>query len=114
MKIYLYPQNVPANEFLNFEGKKFSKSRGWGIDVDEFLNLFPADPLRYTLAANLPENKDTDFYWKEFQAKNNNELADILGNFINRTFIFTSKHFEDISSRKGNSNTTLINRCYPT
>ncbi len=92
---YVYPQNVPANEFLNFEGKKFSKSRGWGIDVDEFLNLFPTDPLRYTLASNLPENKDTDFYWKEFQAKNNNELADILGNFINRTFIFTQKHFEN-------------------
>lgn len=91
---YILPQNVPANEFLNFEGKKFSKSRGWGIDVDEFLKLFPADPLRYTLASNLPENKDTDFYWKEFQAKNNNELADILGNFINRTFIFAAKHFD--------------------
>ena len=101
---YLYPQNVPANEFLNFEGKKFSKSRGWGIDVDEFLDLFPADPLRYTLAANLPENKDTDFYWKEFQAKNNNELADILGNFINRTFIFASKHFEDKVPVRGKLN----------
>ncbi|MCB9218613.1 MAG: methionine--tRNA ligase [Ignavibacteriales bacterium] len=92
---FILPQNVPANEFLNFEGKKFSKSRGWGIDVDEFLELFPADPLRYTLASNLPENKDTDFYWKEFQAKNNNELADILGNFINRTFIFAGKHFNN-------------------
>lgn len=92
---YILPQNVPANEFLNFEGKKFSKSRGWGIDVHEFLELFPADPLRYSLACNLPENKDTDFYWKEFQAKNNNELADILGNFINRTFIFASKHFDN-------------------
>ena len=91
---YVMPQNVPANEFLNFEGKKFSKSRGWGIDVIDFLNLFPADPLRYTLAANLPENKDTDFYWKEFQAKNNDELADILGNFINRTFTFVHKHFD--------------------
>jgi len=91
---YCLPQNVPANEFLNFEGKKFSKSRGWGIDVDEFLNLFPPDPLRYTLAANLPENKDTDFYWKEFQLRNNSELADILGNFINRTFTFIHKHFE--------------------
>ena len=91
---YIYPQNVPANEFLNFEGKKFSKSRGWGVDVSEFLDLFPADPLRYCLASNLPENKDTDFYWKEFQAKNNNELADILGNFINRTFTFAHKHFE--------------------
>lgn len=91
---YLLPENVPANEFLNFEGKKFSKSRGWGIDVGEFLDLFPADSLRYTLASNLPENKDTDFYWKEFQAKNNSELADILGNFVNRTFIFAHKHFE--------------------
>lgn len=91
---YLLPENVPANEFLNFEGKKFSKSRGWGIDVDEFLNLFPADSLRYTLASNLPENKDTDFYWKEFQSKNNSELADILGNFINRTFTFAHKHFD--------------------
>lgn len=91
---YILPQNVPANEFLNFEGKKFSKSRGWGVDVLEFLDLFPPDPLRYTLAANLPENKDTDFYWKEFQSRNNGELADILGNFINRTFTFVSKHFE--------------------
>ncbi len=91
---YLLPENVPANEFLNFEGKKFSKSRGWGIDVAEFLELFPTDPLRYTLASNLPENKDTDFYWKEFQAKNNSELADIFGNFVNRTFIFAHKHFE--------------------
>jgi len=91
---YILPQNVPANEFLNFEGKKFSKSRGWGIDVIEFLDLFPPDPLRYTLAANLPENKDTDFYWKEFQSRNNGELADILGNFINRTFTFVNKHFD--------------------
>jgi len=90
---YCLPQNVPANEFLNFEGKKFSKSRGWGIDVDDFLNLFPADLLRYTLAANLPESRDTDFYWKEFQLRNNSELADILGNFINRTFTFVHKHF---------------------
>lgn len=91
---YTLPQNVPANEFLNFEGKKFSKSRNWGIDVIDFLNLFPADSLRYTLAANLPEARDTDFYWKEFQARNNNELADILGNFINRTFTFAHKHFD--------------------
>jgi methionyl-tRNA synthetase len=91
---YILPQNVPANEFLNFEGKKFSKSRNWGIDVIDFLNQFPADPLRYTLASNLPEMRDTDFYWKDFQARNNNELADILGNFINRTFTFVHKHFE--------------------
>lgn len=98
---YCLPQNVPANEFLNFEGKKFSKSRGWGIDVDEFLNIFPPDPLRYTLAANLPENKDTDFYWKEFQLRNNSELADILGNFINRTFTFIHKHFDGKVPAKG-------------
>lgn len=91
---YCLPQNVPANEFLNFEGKKFSKSRNWGIDVDEFLELFAPDLLRYTLAANLPETRDTDFYWKEFQLRNNSELADILGNFINRTFTFVFKHFD--------------------
>ncbi|MGA7838077.1 MAG: methionine--tRNA ligase [Ignavibacteriaceae bacterium] len=91
---FVLPQNVPANEFLNFEGKKFSKSRNWGIDVIDFLKLFPADPLRYTLAANLPETRDTDFYWKEFQLRNNSELADIIGNFINRTFTFVHKHFD--------------------
>ena len=91
---YCLPQNVPANEFLNFEGKKFSKSRGWGIDVDEFLDLFEPDLLRYALAANLPETRDTDFYWKEFQLRNNSELADILGNYINRTFTFIFKHFD--------------------
>lgn len=101
---YCLPQNVPANEFLNFEGKKFSKSRGWGIDVDDFLNLFPADLLRYTLAANLPENRDTDFYWKEFQLRNNSELADILGNFINRTFTFVLKHFDGKVPARGNLN----------
>lgn len=102
---YCLPQNVPANEFLNFEGKKFSKSRNWGIDVDEFLDLFPADPLRYTLAANLPESRDTDFYWKEFQLRNNSELADILGNFINRTFTFVHKNFEGKVPSKGNLET---------
>jgi methionyl-tRNA synthetase len=98
---YILPQNVPANEFLNFEGKKFSKSRNWGIDVIDFLKLFPADPLRYTLAANLPETRDTDFYWKEFQLRNNSELADILGNFINRTFTFVHKHFDGKVPAKG-------------
>ncbi|MDR3668603.1 MAG: methionine--tRNA ligase [Ignavibacteriaceae bacterium] len=99
---YILPQNVPANEFLNFEGKKFSKSRNWGIDVVDILKIFPADPLRYTLAANLPESRDTDFMWSEFQARNNNELADILGNFINRTFTFVHKHFEGkIPQRNG-------------
>ncbi len=98
---FILPQNVPANEFLNFEGKKFSKSRNWGIDVIDFLNMFPADPLRYTLAANLPETRDTDFYWKEFQLRNNSELADILGNFINRTFTFVHKHFEGKVPKRG-------------
>jgi len=98
---YILPENVPANEFLNFEGKKFSKSRGWGIDVKEFLEIFSADILRYTLASNLPEGKDTDFYWKEFQSKNNSELADIFGNFVNRTFTFTHKHFNGKVPGKG-------------
>ncbi len=101
---FILPQNVPANEFLNFEGKKFSKSRGWGIDVIDFLEKFPPDPLRYTLGSNLPETKDTDFYLKEFQAKNNNELADILGNFVNRTFTFVHKHFEGKVPESGELN----------
>lgn len=91
---FVLPQNVPANEFLNFEGKKFSKSRKWGIDVIDFLNNFEADSLRYTLTMNLPEYRDTDFSWKDFQAKHNNELADILGNFVNRTLTFIHKNFE--------------------
>ncbi len=91
---YVMPENVPANEFLNFEGQKFSKSRGIGIDVQDFLEKFPADPLRYYLATTLPEYRDSDFYWRDFQAKNNNELADILGNFINRTIAFTARTFD--------------------
>lgn len=90
---YVLPENVPANEFLNFEGQKFSKSRGWGIDLKDFLSLFPADPLRYTLAVNLPEYRDSDFYLKDFQARTNNELADILGNFVNRTLAFADRQF---------------------
>lgn len=90
---YVLPENVPANEFLNFEGEKFSKSRGIGIDVQDFLARFPADPLRYYLTSSLPEYRDSDFYWKDFQAKNNNELADILGNFINRTLAFAARTF---------------------
>jgi methionyl-tRNA synthetase len=90
---YVLPENVPANEFLNLEGEKFSKSRGWGIDLRDFLRHFPADPLRYALALNLPESRDSDFYLKDFQARNNNELAAILGNFVNRTMAFTEKNF---------------------
>lgn len=91
---YVLPENVPANEFLNFEGQKFSKSRGWGIDLQDFLRCFPADTLRYTLAINLPESRDSDFYLKDFQARTNNELADILGNFVNRTLAFIHKNFD--------------------
>lgn len=90
---YILPENVPANEFLNFQGQKFSKSREWGIDVDQFLDEFPADCLRYTLTTNMPESRDADFYWKDFQARTNNELADILGNFVNRTMTFAHKNF---------------------
>jgi methionyl-tRNA synthetase len=90
---YVLPENVPANEFLNFEGEKFSKSRGWGIDVQDFLARYPVDLLRYYLAVTLPEYRDSDFTWREFQAKNNNELADIFGNFVNRTLAFTARTF---------------------
>ncbi len=89
------PDNVPANEFLNLEGKKFSKSQNWSIELNEFLDSYPADPLRYTLTMNMPETRDSDFYWKDFQARNNNELADILGNFVNRSLHFLDKHFSN-------------------
>ncbi len=110
---YILPSNVPANEFLNYEGQKFSKSRGWAIDVDEFLEKFPLDSLRYALAMNLPETRDSDFYWKDFQARNNNELADILGNFINRTFTFVHRHFGGKVPAKGHLSrldTELVDR----
>lgn len=92
---YILPDNVPANEFLNLEGGKFSKSRNNAIYVKDILEKYPVDIFRYTLATNLPETKDSDFYWKDFQAKNNNELADIYGNFINRTITFVAKNFEN-------------------
>ncbi len=91
---YILPDAVPANEFLNFEGKKFSKSRGWGIDLKDFLEVFPSDTLRYALALNLPESRDSDFYWKDFQARVNNELADTLGNFVNRTLQFIQRYYD--------------------
>lgn len=91
---YVLPKNVPANEFFNFEGKKFSKSRKWGMTLKEFLDVFPPDPLRYTIAINMPESHDTDFYWLDFQARTNNELADILGNFVNRTITFAKNYFD--------------------
>ncbi len=91
---YILPDAVPANEFLNFEGRKFSKSRGWGIDLKDFIDVFPPDTLRYALALNLPESRDSDFYWKDFQARVNNELADTLGNFVNRTLQFVQRYYD--------------------
>lgn len=90
---YVLPENVPANEFMNFEGQKFSKSRGWGIDLRDMLTAFPADMLRYAIGMNLPESRDSDFSLADFKARVNNELADILGNFVNRTATFTKKNF---------------------
>ncbi|MFN3135126.1 MAG: methionine--tRNA ligase, partial [Candidatus Kryptonium sp.] len=94
-EIYVLPDNVPANEFLNLEGKKLSTSRNYAVWLNEYLDKFDPDPLRYALASILPETKDTDFSWKEFQARNNNELADILGNFVNRTLTFVKKNFDN-------------------
>ncbi len=90
---YILPAEIPANEFLNLEGRPLSTSRNWAVWLPEYLTEFEPDPLRYTLAANLPENRDVDFTWKDFQARNNNELADILGNFINRVVLFTKKYY---------------------
>ncbi|MCK9408380.1 MAG: methionine--tRNA ligase [Bacteroidetes bacterium] len=98
---YILPDNVPANEFLNLEGGKFSKSRNNAIYVKDILDRYPADLFRYTIATNLPETKDSDFYWKDFQAKNNNELADIYGNFINRTITFAAKTFANTVPKRG-------------
>jgi len=98
---YILPDNVPANEFYNLEGEKFSKSRGHTIDLLDVLKRYPADLFRYTIASNLPENKDTDFYWKDFQARTNNELADIFGNFINRTLSFVAKNFGNTVPKRG-------------
>ncbi|HDK36028.1 MAG TPA: methionine--tRNA ligase, partial [Bacteroidetes bacterium] len=91
---YILPTDIPANEFLNLEGRKLSTSKNYAVWLDDYLRKFPPDPLRYTLAANAPESKDSDFSWKDFQSRNNNELADILGNFINRTLSFVERYFE--------------------
>ena len=92
---YIVPAQVPANEFMNLEGEKMSTSRGWSIEMHEFLEDFPdkTDELRYALLTNLPETKDSEFTWKDFQAKNNNELVAILGNFVNRAIVLTEKNF---------------------
>jgi methionyl-tRNA synthetase len=91
---YVLPKNVPANEFLNLESKKLSTSRGWAVWLEEFLEDFEADLLRYVLGTILPETKDSDFSWQDFQTKVNSELADILGNFVFRTTSFTQKYFD--------------------
>lgn len=93
---YILPENVPANEFLNLEGDKISTSRNWAVWLHEYLKDFPGkqDVLRYVLTANAPETKDNDFTWKDFQARNNNELVAVLGNFVNRALVLTGKYFE--------------------
>lgn len=91
---YVMPENVPANEFLNLEGKKLSTSRGWAVWLNEYLEDFEPDLLRYVLGTILPETKDSDFSWTDFQNKVNGELADILGNFIYRTTSFTDNYFD--------------------
>ena len=93
---YNLPENVPANEFLNLENDKISTSRNWAVWLHEYLEEFPGkeDVLKYVLTANAPETKDNDFTWKDFQARNNNELVAILGNFVNRALVLTHKYFE--------------------
>jgi len=95
---YILPDNVPANEFLNLEGNKLSTSKNWAVWLPEYLKDFPnqQDVLRYALTANAPESKDNDFTWKDFQARNNNELVAIFGNFINRVVVLTNKYYEGI------------------
>jgi methionyl-tRNA synthetase len=93
---YILPDNVPANEFLNLEGEKISTSRNWAVWLHEYLVDFPGkqDVLRYVLTANAPETKDNDFTWNDFQARNNNELVAIFGNFINRAMVLTQKYYD--------------------
>ena len=95
---YQLPENVPANEFLNREGDKISTSRNWAVWLHEYLEDFPGkqDVLRYVLTANAPESKDNDFTWRDFQARNNNELVAILGNFVNRALVLTHKYFDGV------------------
>ncbi len=95
---YILPENVPANEFLNLEGNKLSTSKNWAVWLHEYLEEFPdqQDVLRYALTSNAPETKDNDFTWKDFQARNNNELVAIFGNFINRVVVLTNKYYNGI------------------
>lgn len=101
---YILPDNVPANEFLNLEGDKLSTSRNWAVWLPDYLEDFPGqqDVLRYVLTANAPEAKDNDFTWKDFQARNNNELVAIFGNFINRVMVLTHKYYDGNTPAPGN------------
>lgn len=103
---YILPDNVPANEFLNLEGDKISTSRNWAVWLHEYLRDFEGkqDVLRYVLTANAPETKDNDFTWKDFQARNNNELVAIYGNFVNRSMVLTHKYFEGKVPARGELN----------
>jgi methionyl-tRNA synthetase len=107
---FILPKNVPANEFMNLEGEKISTSRNWAVWLNEYLNDFPGmqDELRYCLIKNLPESKDSDFTWRDFQAKNNNELVSIVGNYVNRVFVLTEKFFNRKVPISSGKNETLI------
>lgn len=100
---YILPDNVPANEFLNLEGDKISTSQNWAVWLHEYLEEFQGkeDVLKYVLTANAPETKDNDFTWKDFQARNNNELVAVLGNFVNRALVLTNKYFDNIVPERG-------------
>ena len=98
---YVLPDAIPANEYLTIEGRKISTSQNYAVWVKDYLEKFPPDPLRYTLAVNTPETRDTDFSWTLFQSRNNDELADILGNFVNRTVTFVHKYYEGIIPKRG-------------
>lgn len=103
---YILPDNVPANEFLNLEGDKISTSRNWAVWLHEYLQEFPGkqDVLRYVLTANMPETKDNDFTWKDFQTRNNSELLAILGNFVNRVMVLTHKYYSGKVPSLGQTN----------
>ena len=106
------PDNVPANEFLNLEGDKISTSRNWAVWLNEYLVDFPGkqDVLRYVLTANAPETKDNDFTWADFQARNNNELAAILGNFVNRVTVLTHKYYEGVTPLRASISISTMRR----
>ena len=114
---FALPKNVPANQFLNFEGQKFSKSRGWGIEQHKYLEEFAdfpnkEDALRYTLIRNLPENKDSDFRWDDFEDHHDKELVGNLGNFLNRVVVLTNKYYEGVIPSPTNIPTDKLAEAY--